>query len=167
MQKTDSEIQSAELENPFGTSIRPENIIDDLEFFDNWEDRYRYIIYLGKQLPGLPVGKKTDDRIVRGCQSQVWIDYHFHDNLLRLNVDSDAFIVKGLLAVVLAAFNHTTPSHILEFDIENYFDKLNLIQHLSITRGNGLRSMVARIKSIALEVDRNSREETGLAHTGS
>ncbi|MEO0435653.1 MAG: SufE family protein [Pseudomonadota bacterium] len=136
-------------ENPFGTSISSDDIVENLSFFDSWEDRYRYIIELGHQLPALAQELRTDDRLVRGCQSQVWIDVAEQDGRLQLSVDSDAFIVKGLLAVVLAAFNNKTPGAIRSFDIDQYFETLGLMKHLSPTRGNGLRAMVARIGEFA------------------
>lgn len=132
--------------NPFGDTISAVDIVENLGFFDSWEDRYRYIIDLGRELPALPEALRTDDRLVRGCQSQVWIDVGETGGRLSLAVDSDAFIVKGLLAVVLAAYNHRTPREILDFDIDAYFDQLGLMQHLSPTRGNGLRAMVERIR---------------------
>ena len=89
------------------------------------------------------------DHIVRGCQSQVWIDGVAIDGKLWFQVDSDAFIVKGLLGVVLAAYNGKSPADILAFDIEAYLDEIGLIKHLSPTRGNGLRSMVQKIKTLA------------------
>ncbi|MEQ8265230.1 SufE family protein [Pseudohaliea sp.] len=135
--------------NPFGDSITSEDIVDTLGFFDSWEDRYRYIIDLGKELPPLPESLHTEDRLVRGCQSQVWMDVTEHDGRLQLAVDSDAFIVKGLLGVVLAAYNNRTPAEILAFDIDGYFEELELLRHLSPTRGNGLRAMVARIREAA------------------
>jgi cysteine desulfuration protein SufE len=135
--------------NPFGRSITSEDILDTLGFFDSWEERYRYIIELGRELPPLPEALHTDDRLVHGCQSQVWIDTRVQEGRLQLAVDSDAFIVKGLLGVILAAYNNKTPREILEFDIDGYFGRLDLIAHLSPTRGNGLRAMVQRIRDIA------------------
>ena len=135
--------------NPFGDSITSEDIVDTLGFFDSWEDRYRYIIDLGRELPPLPASLHTDDRLVRGCQSQVWMEITERDGRLQLAVDSDAFIVKGLLGVVLAAYNNRTPAEILAFDIDGYFEELELLRHLSPTRGNGLRAMVARIRAAA------------------
>ncbi len=135
--------------NPFGHSIGSDDILDTLGFFDSWEDRYKYIIDLGKELPPLPAELHTEDRLVRGCQSQVWIDTDLVDGRLQLAVDSDAFIVKGLLGVVLAAYNNKTPAEVLAFDIDDYFERLELLNHLSPTRGNGLRAMVSRIRSIA------------------
>ena len=135
--------------NPFGTNITSDDVIDDLEFFDSWEDRYRYIIDLGKQLPAMDDGLKTDDRLVPGCQSQVWLEPELVDGRLNFKVDSDAHIVRGLLAMVLAAYNNKQPSEIINFDIEDYFAKIDLIKHLSPTRGNGLQAMVKKIQSIA------------------
>lgn len=136
---------------PFGHSIGPDDILETLSFFDSWEDRYRYIIDLGKELPEMPGDLRTDDRLVRGCQSQVWIDVRREEGRLEMLVDSDAFIVKGLLAVVLAAYNNKTPADILAFDVDDYFESLGLMQHLSPTRGNGLRAMVARIREAAVD----------------
>jgi cysteine desulfuration protein SufE len=135
--------------NPFGHAITSEDIVDTLGFFDSWEDRYKYIIDLGKELPPMAEELHTDDRLVRGCQSQVWIDTALEDGKLQIAVDSDAFIVKGLLGVVLASYNNKSPEEVLAFDIDAYFDQLELLNHLSPTRGNGLRAMVARIRAIA------------------
>lgn len=92
---------------------------------------------------------KTDERIVRGCQSQVWLVDDVDGDQIRFQADSDAHIVRGLLAIVLAAYNGKTRQQILDFDTEAYFSQLDLVKHLSPTRGNGLRAMVARIKDIA------------------
>lgn len=135
--------------SPFGSTITACDIIDTVGFFDSWEDRYKYIIDLGKELPEMEAAKKDDPYLVRGCQSQVWIDGEEIDGHMWFEADSDAFIVKGLLGVVLAAYNGKTPQQIVAFDIENYFDQLGLMRHLSPIRGNGLRAMVKRIQSMA------------------
>lgn len=135
--------------NPFGDTITAEDILDTLGFFDTWEDRYKYIIDMGKELPPMAAELHTQERLVRGCQSQVWIDTTSRDGRLQLAVDSDAFIVKGLLALVLAVYNNKAPQDILAFDIETYFEQLDLLSHLSPTRGNGLRAVVQRIQDIA------------------
>lgn len=137
------------LANPFGTDISSDDVLDNLSFFDDWEERYKYIIDLGKQLPTMPTSKQTEAYLLRGCQSQVWIDSELHNGQLVLEADSDAHIVRGLLAVVLAAYNHKAPKDILAFDIEGYFKKIDLLKHLSPTRGNGIRSMVKRIQDTA------------------
>ncbi|WP_127555807.1 SufE family protein [Saccharospirillum alexandrii] len=133
----------------FGTDVTSDDIVETLSFFDSWEDRYRYIIDLGKDLPAMDDALKTDERIVRGCQSQVWLVDDVDGDQIRFQADSDAHIVRGLLAIVLAAYNGKTRQQILDFDTEAYFSQLDLVKHLSPTRGNGLRAMVARIKDIA------------------
>jgi cysteine desulfuration protein SufE len=136
-------------DNPFGTSITVEDILDTLSFFDTWEERYKYIIDLGKEIPSMDDSVKTTSNLVRGCQSQVWINVNARQERLFFEVDSDAFIVKGLLGLVLAAYNGRTKAEILDFDIEQYFEQLGLLKHLSPTRGNGLRAMVARVQAEA------------------
>lgn len=140
-------------DSPFGSEITAASILEDLEFFDDWEDRYRYIIDLGKKLPAMPDALKTDANFVHGCQSQVWIhaDYHAASNMLTFLVDSDAHIVRGLAAMVMAAFNRQSPQAILDFDVDAYFAQTQLIQHLSPTRGNGLKSMVKKIRQAATQ----------------
>ncbi len=133
----------------FGIDVTADDIIDSLGFFDNWEERYKYIIDLGKELPTMDSALRTDEYLVRGCQSQVWLVDEWRAGKLFFQADSDAFIVKGLLGVVLAAFNGKTPGEILAFDIDAYFIKLDLLQHLSSTRGNGLKAMVKRIQDRA------------------
>lgn len=133
----------------FGIDVTADDIIDSLGFFDNWEERYKYIIDLGKELPTMDSALRTDEYLVRGCQSQVWLVDEWRAGKLFFQADSDAFIVKGLLGVVLAAFNGKTPGEILAFDIDAYFTKLDLLQHLSSTRGNGLKAMVKRIQDRA------------------
>lgn len=140
---------TAAVQSPFGNSITAEEILDTLSFFDGWEERYKYIIDLGKELPAMNAELKTDTQLIRGCQSQVWIQEYSEDGKLLFLADSDAFIVKGLLAVVLAAYSNKAPSDILAFDMAGYFDSLGLIKHLSPTRGSGMKAMVARIQEVA------------------
>jgi len=137
----------------FGIDVTVDDIIENLGFFDNWEERYKYIIDLGKELPEMDTSLRTDDYLVRGCQSQVWLVDEWRAGKLFFQADSDAFIVKGLLGVVLAAFNGKTPGEILAFDIDAYFTQLDLLQHLSSTRGNGLKAMVKRIQDRASQTN--------------
>lgn len=130
-----------------------DEILDDLSFFDDWEERYKYIIDLGKDLPTMDASLQTPERLVKGCQSNVWIEVDREGDKLIFTVDSDAIIVRGLLALVMAAFNEKTAADILAFDIDGYFAQLDLEQHLSPTRGNGLRSIVGKIKAIATAVE--------------
>lgn len=134
-----------------GENVTAEDVRNDLEFLDDWEERYRYIIDLGKQLPELPDTLRTEDRFVRGCQSQVWLvtDYDDSEGRLYLAVDSDAIIVRGLAAIVLTALNRRSPEQIAAVDMDAFFQDIDLFGHLSPTRGNGLRAMVARIKQEA------------------
>jgi len=92
---------------------------------------------------------KSDDKLVPGCQSRVWIDWQNCDGQLHFQVDSDALIVKGLLALVMAAYQDKSASDIIKFDIQDYFEQLDLIKHLSPTRGNGLQAMIGKIQAIA------------------
>ena len=126
-----------------------DELLDTFEFFDDWEDKYRFIIDLGKELPGLPDVDKTEDHLIRGCQSQVWLIYESTDEQLRFNMDSDAHIVRGLIAVVLIAIQNRSAADIQRLDIEEIFSQLDLLAHLSVTRGNGLRAMVSRVKEVA------------------
>jgi len=126
-----------------------EEIVDDLAFFDDWEQRYQYIIDLGKQIPGLSEDARTPDKIVKGCQSSVWLDYSQKDGKFHFDVDSDAVIVQGLLVLVLSAYNEKSSKEILEFDIDGYFKALDLERHITPTRGNGLRAIVGKIRQIA------------------
>ena len=130
-----------------------DQIRDSFGFFDDWEERYRVIIDLGKSLPALPEADETEERLVRGCQSLVWLVPTFRPDAgtPHLDIHSDAHIVRGLIAIVLAACNDRTPEEILAFDTESLFAEIDMIAHLSPTRGNGLRAMVARIRQEAEE----------------
>lgn len=142
--------------NGLGDSITADDVAETIGFFDDWEDRYRYIIDLGKQLPAFPDEMKTEENLVRGCQSQVWLlsRYDPTADRLQLAVDSDALIVRGLAAMVLAALNDKSPSTIVDYDMDHYFARLDLLKHLSPTRGNGLRAMVMRIRETASYLNR-------------
>ncbi|WP_317931007.1 SufE family protein [Halioxenophilus sp. WMMB6] len=131
------------------SNLNTEEIIDDLSFFDDWEERYKYIIDLGRELPAMAPELHTDDRLVKGCQSSVWLESQVNNGVYDFVVDSDAVIVRGLLALVLAAYNHKSAAEITSFDIDNYFTTLDLERHLSPTRGNGLRAIVGKIRAMA------------------
>jgi len=127
----------------------PQDILDDLAFFDDWEERYKYIIDLGRELPVMDQSLQTHERLVKGCQSNVWLDVKVEGGKLQFLVDSDAVIVRGLLALVMAAYNDKTPAEITNFDVDQYFSELDLERHLSPTRGNGLRAIVGKIQGLA------------------
>lgn len=133
----------------------PEDIsvlISDFEFLDNWEDRYMHVIDMGKSLPPLEPALKTEATKVKGCVSQVWLISEQEgekDPVLRFQGDSDAHIVKGLVAIVLVIFSGRKASKILSLDAKSILGKLGLSEHLSPQRSNGLNAMVARIKAEA------------------
>lgn len=128
-------------------------ITDDFALLDDWEDRYRYVIELGRQLPEFPESMRTDANKVRGCASQVWISTRISDEnggrRMHFEGDSDAHIVKGLIAVLFALYQDATPDEILQRDPQSVFTEFGLAEHLTQQRSNGLASMVARIRSDA------------------
>jgi len=130
-----------------------DEIIDDFSFLDDWEDRYRYVIELGKALPDLAEDKKTSENKVMGCASQVWLVTHTDGNVdnpvMTFEGDSDAHIVRGLVAIVLATYSGKTASEIASLDAFETFSKIGLVENLSAQRSNGLRSMVNRIREEA------------------
>ena len=130
-----------------------DEIIDDFAFLDDWEDRYRYVIELGKALPDLPDDKKTSENKVMGCASQVWLVTHTagdpENPVLTFEGDSDAHIVRGLVAIVLATYSGKKASEIAALDAFEIFSKIGLVENLSSQRSNGLRSMVNRIREEA------------------
>ncbi len=137
--------------NPFGSEQTIEDILETFEFLDDWEERYTYIIDLGKSLPAFPDSERLEENYVHGCQSQVWLIHRYdaEQDKLYFLIDSDAIIVKGLAAIVLATLNAKAPQAILDTDVEAIFDRIDLMRHISPTRGNGLRSMLELVKNIA------------------
>jgi cysteine desulfuration protein SufE len=135
--------------------VPPENsrlaaIVDDLAFLDDWDERYRYLIELGRKLEPLPREAYSDENKVQGCASQVWLLMHRAANgTLSIRGDSDALIVKGLVALVLAMFDDRPLAEIAGFDAPGFFAEIGLKDHLTAQRSNGLASMVARIKAEA------------------
>ncbi len=129
-----------------------EQIIEDFTFLDEWEDRYRYVIELGKALPDLPDSEKTAENKVQGCASQVWLVSHRGegaDPVMTFEGDSDAHIVRGLVAIVLAIYSGHKASEIVATDAIDTFNTIGLVEHLSSQRANGLRSMIKRIRAEA------------------
>jgi cysteine desulfuration protein SufE len=126
---------------------RIEKIIDDFELLDSWDDRYRYVIELGRKLPELPAEDHVDANKVQGCASQVWMTSQRKDgNAIEFQGDSDAHIVKGLIAILFALYSGESAKKILETDANAVFNKLGLGEHLTPQRSNGFRSMVERMK---------------------
>ena len=137
------------MHNPVGVSL-PE-LLENFEFLDDWMERYRYIIELGKRLPEMPEALRTPENKVLGCQSQVWLVVAESDDPERIvfEADSDAHIVRGLVAILLVMFSGKTRDEIRALDPRPTFAELGLDQHLSQGRSNGLLSMVGRIKALA------------------
>ena len=126
-----------------------ETLIDDFSFLENWEDRYKYLIELGNQLPRFSDEQKKEEWKISGCQSQVWIIPHFDGANLYFEGDSDAIIVRGIIAVVLEIFKDKSAQEILDIDVEEIFDKLGLREHVSSNRRSGMLSMVDKIRFYA------------------
>jgi cysteine desulfuration protein SufE len=130
-----------------------DEIIADFALLDDWEERYRYIIDLGRHLPPLPDSERTEQNRVRGCASQVWLstrrDSRDRTPVLHFLADSDALIVRGLVAITLALFDGRPPRDIMETDAEAVFSRLDLRAHLTAQRSNGLKALVDRIKADA------------------
>jgi cysteine desulfuration protein SufE len=126
-----------------------QSILDDFAVIDDWDERYRYIIDLGRKMAPLPESERTDAVKVRGCASQVWLISKREDNRLAFIGDSDAHIVRGLIAILLALYNGKTPDEILAIDAKQILHQLGLDTHLSQQRSNGLFSMVERIRADA------------------
>jgi cysteine desulfuration protein SufE len=126
-----------------------EEIIDEFSMFDDWMDRYEYIIELGKSLPLIDEAYKIENNLIMGCQSKVWLHSEIEDGKIKFTADSDAILTKGIVAILLRVFNNQKPMDILEADL--YFvDEIGLKEHLSPTRANGLVSMIKQIKLYAL-----------------
>lgn len=130
-----------------------DEILENFSLLDDWEDRYRYVIELGKELEPLPESERTAQNKVRGCASQVWlstrVDREQRPPRLRFRGDSDAHIVRGLITIVFALFDNKTPSEIRNTDAEAVFQKIGLRDHLTAQRSNGLKALVDRIKADA------------------
>lgn len=130
-------------------------LVENFELFDDWEERYRYVIDLGKQLPEFPETLKSDSTLVEGCVSRVWLDEKVTGSgptaVIEFEGDSDAFIVKGLIAVLRTLFSGQTAQMILDTDVPKQLERIDLSAHLSPQRSNGLNAMVGRIKGFAAE----------------
>ena len=126
-----------------------EEIIDEFSMFDEWDERYQYVIDLGKTLPLIDEKYKTDENIIKGCQSKVWLHAEQKDGEVIFTADSDAILTKGIIAILIRVFSHQKPADILETDTA-FIDEIGLKEHLSPTRANGLVSMIKQIKMYAL-----------------
>ena len=126
-----------------------DEIIEEFAMFEDWMQRYEYMIDLGKTLPLISAEFKTDDNIIKGCQSKVWVHAELKDNELEFTADSDAIITKGIIAILIRVFSNQHPKDILASDT-SFIDQIGLKEHLSPTRANGLVSMIKQIKMYAI-----------------
>lgn len=127
-----------------------DEVVDSFSMYDEWLDKYEYLIDLGKNLAPYPDSSKTDDRLIKGCQSRVWLDYQMKDGKLWFTADSDAIITKGIISLLVSIYSGRTPEEISSSDF-SFIEKIGLKENLSPTRANGLASMIATIKAVALE----------------
>lgn len=124
-------------------------IVDEFSLFDDWMQRYEYMIELGKSLPLIADKYKTDDNIIKGCQSKVWVHAELEDDKLVFTADSDAIITKGIIAILIRVFSNQKPSDIIKADTQ-FIDDIGLKEHLSPTRANGLVNMIKQLKLYAV-----------------
>jgi cysteine desulfuration protein SufE len=126
-----------------------EEIIEDFSMFEDWEERYQYMIDLGKTLPIIDDKYKTESNIIKGCQSKVWVHAEMAEDRLAFTADSDAIITKGIIAILISVFSNQHPKDIIEAN-SDFIDKIGLKEHLSPTRANGLASMIKQLKLYAI-----------------
>ena len=123
-------------------------IIEEFSMYEEWLDKYEYLIELGKSLTDYPENAKTDDKLIKGCQSRVWLDYTVEGEKIFFNADSDAIITKGIISLLIGLYSGRTPQEILSSDF-SVVEKIGLKENLSPTRSNGLVSMIVKIREIA------------------
>lgn len=126
-----------------------DEIVDEFSMFDDWMQRYEYMIDLGKSIPVIEEQYKTDDHIIKGCQSKVWVHADLQDNKVHFSADSDAIITKGIIAILIRAWSGQSPQDIIEANTD-FIDQIGLKEHLSPTRANGLVSMIKQLKMYAI-----------------
>ena len=127
---------------------KKQQVIEDFSLYDEWLDKYEYLIELGKSLEGFPEEKKTEDRLIKGCQSRVWLDHELKDGKLYFQADSDAIITKGIISLLISVYSGRTPAEISADDF-GFVEEIGLKENLSPTRANGLVSMIETIKTVA------------------
>ena len=126
-----------------------ENLIEDFSFFDDWTQKYEYMIELSKTLDKMDESLKNEENLIKGCQSKVWLNADFKDGKINFIADSEAIITKGIIAILLIVFNNKTPDEIINSDV-SFIEKIGLKEHLSPNRANGLYSMIKQIKFYAI-----------------
>ena len=131
------------------TAVLQEELIEEFSLFDDWMDKYEHLIELGKSLPLIQESLKTDDKLIKGCQSKVWLNAELNAGKIIFTADSDAIITKGIIAVLIRVFSNQTPEEIIQADT-SFIDEIGLKEHLSPTRANGLVSMIKQMKLYAV-----------------
>src|SRR5690606_32821068 len=131
-----------------------EEIVDEFSMFDDWMQRYEYIIELGKTLPLIDSQYKVDDNLIKGCQSKVWLHAEIRDDKILFTADSDAILTKGIIAILIRTFSNQKPEDVMNADM-SFIDEIGLKEHLSPTRANGLVSMMKQIKLYAIALQTN------------
>jgi len=129
---------------------KKQELLEELGFFQDWTERYEYVIGLGKNLKPMPAEKQTADRLIKGCQSQVWLDASFEDGVMHFQADSDSLITKGMIALFVRVLDGETPDVVLQADM-GFIDETGLKEHLAPTRANALNLMATQMKQRALE----------------
>lgn len=129
---------------------RGQEVVEEFELFDDWMEKYEHIIELGKDLPLIAEEHKTEDNLIKGCQSKVWVWAVYEDGKISFTGDSEAIITKGIIALLIRVLNNTSPEEILKADFE-FINQIGLQDHLSPTRANGLLGMIKRLKELALQ----------------
>jgi len=129
---------------------KQQQLLDELSLFQDWTERYQYVIDLGKQLPTQPAEFQTSDKLIKGCQSQVWLDSSFADGIMSYQADSDSLITKGMIALFVRVLDNESPEDVLTADL-SFIDKTGLKEHLAPTRANALTLMAAQMRKGALE----------------
>lgn len=136
-----------------------ETLIEEFSFFDDWMEKYEHIIQMGKSLPLIDPSLKTEDRIIKGCQSQVWLHAELKEGNVIFTADSDAIITKGIIAILIRVFSNQSPDAIVSADT-HFIDEIGLKEHLSPTRANGLVSMVKQMKLYAVAFQAQLKEQS-------
>ena len=131
-----------------------QNLIQDFEFFEDWTQKYEYMIELSKGLDKMDQEMKSDKNIIKGCQSKVWLHADYSDGKIKFLADTEAIITRGIIAILLMVFNNKTPDEIINSDI-SFIEKIGLKEHLSPNRANGLYSMIKQIKFYAIAYSKN------------
>ncbi len=128
---------------------RQEEVVEEFSMFEDWMDKYEYLISLGKELPLIEESKKVEENIIKGCQSRVWLDAQLQDGKIYFTADSDAIITKGIIALMIRVLSESSPKDIAETDL-HFVDEIGLKEHLSPTRSNGLVSMIKKMKTYGI-----------------